>query len=624
MKTLALFSLSLAVTLGMPFAPGVEQTPVLTEREQSPLLGDWVPVQGHVVVEDPAPQVRPRLEEQKKELAPVPVDMKQSIVEPEIKVKPQVREEQEGEVKTEIKKEPDVKAEPDVKEDLEADVEQEVNLNPEVTAEVTADVEPEVEMKPELNDDPELKVKSEVKVEPDVQEQFQVQANLKAEIEERHIDMEGKYEMGEPIMELEPLEDDNTELSDVEKSLRAAFQNHGPVNQPLPEEEGLMSERDNVLDEEPIMELEPLADDNTELSDVEKSLRAAFQNHSPVNQPLPEEEEGLMSERDNVLDEEPIMELEPLEDDNTELSDVEKSLRAAFQNHSPVNQPLPEEEEGLMSERGNVLDEEPIMELEPEDEESFYHQQVMPEAAIMEEGPALDIMGQQMSSLREYFPNEEARMSMGYGTHQDYLKDYVTMEEPGSELVGEEKQSSMGLPEMEDGPDGGVQIGVAPKREKRALMRQGVKNHEETRSSPNQDKQGRSHCPGVTLEGRCYQFFRGPKTAADAEFFCQEHVAGGHLASITGQHIHREVMNMMLRQNGALTRSWIGGLRYLKTGRFIWLDGSHWSYADWLSGEPNNTADIEECVEVLPHGNGKFNDFTCWEPQAFICSYPHQ
>ncbi|XP_054471751.1 lectin-like [Anoplopoma fimbria] len=107
------------------------------------------------------------------------------------------------------------------------------------------------------------------------------------------------------------------------------------------------------------------------------------------------------------------------------------------------------------------------------------------------------------------------------------------------------------------------------------------------------------------------------------KFFCQEHVAGGHLASITSQHIHREVMNMMQRQNGALTRSWIGGLRYLKTGRFIWLDGSHWSYADWLSGEPNNTSDVEECVEVLAHGNGKFNDFTCREHQAFICSYPY-
>ncbi|XP_070832444.1 lectin-like [Chaetodon trifascialis] len=82
-------------------------------------------------------------------------------------------------------------------------------------------------------------------------------------------------------------------------------------------------------------------------------------------------------------------------------------------------------------------------------------------------------------------------------------------------------------------------------------------------------------------------------------------------------------MRMILQQNGAYTRTWVGGLRYLKTGRFIWLDGSQWSYADWLSGEPNNTSDVEDCVEVLAHGNGKFNDFTCWEPQAFMCCYPY-
>ncbi|XP_068561082.1 myb-like protein X [Cebidichthys violaceus] len=660
MKTLALFSLSLAVTLGMLFAPGVEQTPVLTEREQSPLLGDWVPVQGHVVVEDPAPQVRPRFEEQKKELAPVPVDMKQSMVEPEIKVEPQVREKQEGEVKTEIKKEPDVKTEPDVKEDLEADVEPEVNLNPEVMAEVTADVEPEVKMKPELNDDPELKVKSEVKVEPDVQEQFQVQMNPEAEIEtgreieERHIDMEGKYEMvGEPIMELEPLNDDNTELSEVEKSLRAAFQ-----NQPLPqEEEGLMRERDYALGEEQIMELEPMDDDkmsekklsDTELSDVEKSLRVTFQNQNLVNHPLPEEEEGLMSERDDVLDGEPIMELEPLDDDNTELSDVEKSLRAAFQNQDPVNQLLPEEEEGLMRERDNVLDEEPIMELEPMNDNKMSEEKLS-DTELSDVEKSLRVTFQNQNLVNHPLPEEEEGLMRE--------RDNVLDEEPIMELepmdddkMSEEKLSdtelsdvekslratfqnqnpvNQPLPEEEEGfmrewdnvLDGEPYMELEPMDDDK--MSEEKKNPEETRSSPNQDKQERSHCPGVILEGKCYQFFKGPKPAADAEFFCQEHAAGGHLASITGQHIHREVMNMMLRQNGALTRSWIGGLRYLKTGRFIWLDGSHWSYADWLSGEPNNTADIEDCVEVLAHGNGKFNDFTCREPQAFICSYPYQ
>ncbi|XP_031150388.1 uncharacterized protein si:ch211-160b11.4 isoform X3 [Sander lucioperca] len=588
MKTLALLSLSIAVALGMPpFAPGVAQNTVLTKEDQSPLLGDFVPVQGHVVVENPAPQVRLGSEEQQEKLALVPLDMEQSMVELEIKVKPQVGEGQEGEVKTEAKQEPEVKPEPEVKEeqelkadpevkaepevkvDLEADVAPEENLNPEVMAELKVDEKPKVEMEPELKDDPDFKVESEVKVEPDVQEEFPVQMNHKAEtetdeIEERHIDMEGKYEMvGKPIMELEPLDDDDMELSEVEKNLRAEFQNQNPVNHPLPEERGLlMSEIDS--DGEPIMELVPLDDDN--MSGKELS--------------------------------------------NTELSEVENTLRATFQN----------QEDG-----------EPIMELESEEGEALLHQQVMPDAAIMEEGPALDIMGQPILALEEYFPNEEARVGMEPGKEQDSRmvegSHYLMMEEPDSESVREEELSSMALfedPAMEDGPmlDRGVQIGVAPVRG-RALMRQRVENPEERRLSPKQNKQGESRCSGVMLEGKCYQFFKGPKGAADAELFCQDHFPGGHLASITSHYIHKEVMNMMLRQNGAHTRTWIGGLRYLQTGRFIWLDGSHWGYADWLSGEPNNTADVEECVEVLAHGNGKFNDFTCWEPQAFICSYSY-
>ncbi|XP_030641610.1 galactose-specific lectin nattectin-like [Chanos chanos] len=73
-------------------------------------------------------------------------------------------------------------------------------------------------------------------------------------------------------------------------------------------------------------------------------------------------------------------------------------------------------------------------------------------------------------------------------------------------------------------------------------------------------------------------------------------------------------------QNGGRTRTWIGGLKYLKTGRFIWLDGARWSYADWLPGEPNDTVGVEDCVELL--SNGKFNDMPCWDLRAFICSYP--
>lgn len=58
------------------------------------------------------------------------------------------------------------------------------------------------------------------------------------------------------------------------------------------------------------------------------------------------------------------------------------------------------------------------------------------------------------------------------------------------------------------------------------------------------------------------------------QFFCQEHFTGAHLASITSQYIHRKVMSMMLQQNGAFTRTWIGGLRYLEVRMFrhiVWF-----------------------------------------------------
>ncbi|KAF3843435.1 hypothetical protein F7725_002284 [Dissostichus mawsoni] len=245
-----------------PFDSRVAPNPVLTGDNQSPLLGDWVPVQGH----DPAPQVRPRFEEQQVKPAPV-------------------------------------------------------NLNPEVKAEVKVDVKPDVEMEPELSNNPDFKVESEVKVEPDVQE---------AESEESHIDMEEKYELvGEPIMQQEPLDEDNgseaNQNQDPREDLRFRWRTNNGTGKPkvedVPElsdnpdfkvesevkvepdvQEAETEERHIDMEDKyemagnPIMEMEPLDGDDMseqELSNTEKSLRAAFQHQDPVNQYLSEEEGGL-------------------------------------------------------------------------------------------------------------------------------------------------------------------------------------------------------------------------------------------------------------------------------------------------------------------------------------------
>lgn len=36
-----------------------------------------------------------------------------------------------------------------------------------------------------------------------------------------------------------------------------------------------------------------------------------------------------------------------------------------------------------------------------------------------------------------------------------------------------------------------------------------------------------------------------------------------------------------------------------QTGRFVWLDGSSWTYADWRPGKPRPTSNVDNCVELL-------------------------
>lgn len=525
MKTLVLLCLSVSVALALPVVhPGEEQKSV--EEKQSPLLGDRLPVQGHVVVENPAPQAVHSFEKQDK-VAPVEMKQSEDTAELQVEVKPEVKEDQEPKTEAEVTVEDQVQVKPqqevlveaEAKMDTELQAETEFKVDAEVKKEVSTEkeedeVKPEVKegeefaaeeeveqepeaaaqvetkaMEPELQDEADFKVESEVKVEPAVQMELELEEEPEVQmapgqvIEERHIDMEGKYEA---VGELEPLDDDDDD-----------------------------------------------------------SVR-----QSPVAEALAEEGEF----KDGGLDEDTLMEIDP----------------------EMVEEPLQTED-------------------------------VVPDAGDLDEEAALDMAGQQMSLSESYFPEEEAGMEMRSEKQDDLVEEeeYMMLLEEAMRQATRKKRSAAQFleeQEMEEGPQTDVT----------------------TFMSAGQDDQEGRHCPGVLLEEKCYQFFKEPKKAADAEFFCQEHFPKGHLASITSEHSHRELMNLILRENGHYTRTWVGGIKYLDTKRFVWLDGSHWSYADWLSGEPNDTSGVENCLEVLALGNGKFNDFTCWEPQPFICSYTYQ
>lgn len=358
----------------------------------------------------------------------------------------------------------------------------------------------------------------------------------------------------------------------------------------------------NEVDEEPQV-MPNVNEDNNEIKKVETaapweevSLDSAFtEQHieglqadqepkAEISNDIVEEEENeQIQELENYSGiegkydfEQPVMELEPLTDEETQRDAVEGEGQSDMEGKYNFEQPIMKlepltDEEMQRDELLEVSDtkgvhEEPIMYAEPETAEGqFMNEMNLPDAgmAVEEEGPMLDAQGQPLQLTDEYFPHDEGFMKLEPLESEDHSQMLLSVE-----------------PVV----------------------------------------QGLRSCSGVVLEGKCFQFFTNPKKASEAEYFCQQSFRGGHLASITCPNVHNQMMNLM-RRSGGTRRTWVGGLRFLDTGRFVWLDGSQWGYADWLLGEPNNTANKEDCLELL--ASGKFNDFTCWEPQAFICSYPY-
>ncbi|KAI3355834.1 hypothetical protein L3Q82_004394 [Scortum barcoo] len=402
----------------------------------------------------------------------------------------------------------------EVEEESEVKVEQEAEKEPEVEQE--AEEKPKVEQEAEEESEVEQEAEEKPEVEQEAEEESEVKVEQEAE-EESEVKMEKDAEEKQEVKA-------QLELKvDLEDNVKPEFEME-PELQEIPD-----FKVESEVQVEP--ELEPMFKEEQE---AQQEFHVQMNLEEETEAGGESEERHIDMENKYHMVGETLMELEPLDDDN-------------------------------MFEEGK---EEPIRELEPvTEEESFEQQRVLPDAAFMDEGPALDIMGQPIAPMEEYFPNVEARMVMEPEKHS-HPGENLMMEEPVNEYVNEEESYAV----MGDSP-GGV--------EGRSL---------------GQNKQGWGCSSGMALEGKCYQFFKELKVAADAELFCQEQFTGGHLASITSQYIHKELVNMIHQQNGPY-RAWVGGLRY-KTGRLIWLDGSHWGYADWLSGEPSNVEDVE-CVEVL-------------------------
>uniref|UniRef100_A0A8C2YVY8 Neurocan n=1 Tax=Cyclopterus lumpus TaxID=8103 RepID=A0A8C2YVY8_CYCLU len=106
------------------------------------------------------------------------------------------------------------------------------------------------------------------------------------------------------------------------------------------------------------------------------------------------------------------------------------------------------------------------------------------------------------------------------------------------------------------------------------------------------------------FHGHCYRYFSRRHTWEDAEKDCREH--SGHLASI-----HSLAEQNFIR--GGHDNTWIGLNDRTVEDDFQWTDKMD------LVSPDNFFAGGEDCVVMIAHENGKWNDVPCNYNLPYVC-----
>ncbi|XP_022074980.2 lectin-like [Acanthochromis polyacanthus] len=127
-------------------------------------------------------------------------------------------------------------------------------------------------------------------------------------------------------------------------------------------------------------------------------------------------------------------------------------------------------------------------------------------------------------------------------------------------------------------------------------------------------------CKGEIINGNCYEFNPTRLAFQDAQAQCRAVAPNAELASVTSVNLQSRLVSLVT--NGGESHpvlTWLGAT--IKNQEASWVDGSEWSYSDWMPGHPNVHADKPVCVEMFKMDESWWTAADCELKRASICSY---